>query len=59
VPAPTYLSKHYQTMTLHVKKDDSRLDASYEQGWRVVKMALHPDGERITLLLEKQFPTPS
>ena len=52
MPNPTYLPKHYKTMTVRVTKDDSQLDSGYELGWRVVKMALHADGERITLLLE-------
>lgn len=55
----TYLPKHYKTLTTQVSKGDSSLDASYEQGWRVVAMALHPDGKQVTVLMEKQFPTPS
>ncbi len=53
MPDRTYLPKHYQTMTIQVKRDDSRLDTSYELGWRVVKMALHPDGKQLTVLMEK------
>jgi hypothetical protein len=59
MPMPTYLPKHYKTLTTQVAKGDSFLDASYEQGWRVVTMALHPDGKQVTVLMEKQFPAPS
>jgi hypothetical protein len=46
--------KHYKLETVLVDHADSRLDANYELGWRVVHMALHPDGMRITLLMERK-----
>ncbi|MGB7554662.1 MAG: hypothetical protein WBM04_09820 [Candidatus Korobacteraceae bacterium] len=55
----TYLPKHYRAVTAQISRSGESLDPLYEQGWRVVSMALHPDGKQITVLLEKQLPTPS
>jgi hypothetical protein len=52
MPKPTYLPKYYRAITAQVARAAEFLDPLYERGWRVVTMALHPDGERITLLLE-------
>lgn len=51
--AQTYIAKHYRVEILTQKDASHRLDAEYELGWRVVKMAIHADDARIVFLLEK------
>jgi hypothetical protein len=50
---PTHIPQHYNLQLLSIKDAFLNLDMYYKQGWRVVQMTLHPNGEHIVLLMEK------
>jgi hypothetical protein len=50
---PTYLPEHYKVEVLGVVEANTKLDTLYPDGWRVVSMVAHPDGNRIIFLLQK------
>lgn len=53
----TYFPKHYMVAEVSAKDASSHLDPRYEQGWRVINMAIHADG-RLVFLLERTGPVP-
>jgi hypothetical protein len=38
---------------MSIKDASLNLDMHHKQGWRVVQMTLHPNGETVLLLMEK------
>jgi hypothetical protein len=54
---PKYSARHYDIEVQPLNEAAKHLDAKYQLGWRVVKMTLHPDGNRVIFLLEKIDPS--
>jgi hypothetical protein len=50
---PTHIPQHYNLQLMSIKDASLNLDMHHKQGWRVVQMTLHPNGETVLLLMEK------